>query len=264
MNNGWISVHRKILCNPVLNRSRKFSNFEAFVVLLLKANHKPNKVRVGNSMIEVDSGELITSQKKLCTEFRWSSSKLRAFLKLLESEQMIKVKTNKVCTMLSICNYKELQSIENHKRTTKESQKNHKRKQTISNKVNNTALVDREVEFKNKILTLGLEFEPPIQSGTINAFCNYWTESNKRGSKMRFESEKFFDPKKRLATWLKREDSYGIKSKQTIQQKYQTNGNGEFKVWCVKCGRDLYYKEHHIKMQTATACCKTDFRSTKK
>ena len=43
---GWISVHRKILHNPILNRSRKFSNFEAWMYLLLTANHRDNKVLI--------------------------------------------------------------------------------------------------------------------------------------------------------------------------------------------------------------------------
>ena len=85
MNNGWIAVHRKILDNPILNRSRKFSNFEAWMFLLLKANHKDNKVLIGNKLINVKKGELITSIQKLSVKFKWSSTKLRAFLKLLES-----------------------------------------------------------------------------------------------------------------------------------------------------------------------------------
>ena len=40
---GWISLHRKILDNPILTRGRQYSRFEAFVYMLLKANHKKNK-----------------------------------------------------------------------------------------------------------------------------------------------------------------------------------------------------------------------------
>ena len=32
-------------------------------------------------------------------------------------------------------------------------------------------------------------------------FIEYWTETDLKGKKMRFESEKFFDPKRRFATY---------------------------------------------------------------
>ena len=44
---GWISLHRKILENPLFNRGRIYSNFEAWIWLLLKANHKDNKFMLG-------------------------------------------------------------------------------------------------------------------------------------------------------------------------------------------------------------------------
>lgn len=39
----------------------------------------------------------------------------------------------------------------------------------------------------------------------ISDFCSYWTESSKNGSKMRFEKERTFDIKLRLARWRKNE-----------------------------------------------------------
>ena len=119
MNNGWIAVHRKILDNPILNRSRKFSNFEAWMYLLLKANHKDNKVLLGNVLVNVKKGEMITSLKKLGRRFKWSNTKLRAFLKLIESEQMIVVKSDTQKTQITICNYDKLQINENSKKISK-------------------------------------------------------------------------------------------------------------------------------------------------
>ena len=77
---GWISLHRKILDNPILSRGRTYSRFEAFIYMLLRANHKENKVVIGNQMVLVKRGSFITSQKKLQIVFNWGSSKLKAFL----------------------------------------------------------------------------------------------------------------------------------------------------------------------------------------
>ena len=91
MSKGWISLHRKILDNPVLTRSRTYSRFEAFVYMLLKANHKDNKVVIGNQLIKVKKGSFITSQKQLMIEFNWGTSRLRNFLELLKKDKMIEI-----------------------------------------------------------------------------------------------------------------------------------------------------------------------------
>ena len=95
---GWISLHRKILENPILNRSRKYSPFEAWIWLLLKANHKDNKFMLGSELVNVEKGSMITSQKKLCKQFRWGNSKLRSFLKVLQKDEMLLLKTTPKAT----------------------------------------------------------------------------------------------------------------------------------------------------------------------
>ena len=117
---GWISLHRKILENPILNRSRVYSNFEAWIWLLLKANHKDNKFMLGSELIKVKKGSMITSQKKLWRQFRWGSTKLRNFLKVLQKDKMILLKTNTQATHISICNYESYQDsqISNKTQTT--------------------------------------------------------------------------------------------------------------------------------------------------
>ena len=45
----------------------------------------------------------------------------------------------------------------------------------------------------------------------LEAFCSYWTERNSRG-RCRFESEKFFELPKRIATWASRERVASIPS----------------------------------------------------
>ena len=53
---------------------------------------------------------------------------------------------------------------------------------------------------------------PYVQSGKytremVTDFYLYWTESNERGLRMRFEMEKIFELPRRLATWKKRDDA---------------------------------------------------------
>ena len=149
MMEGWISLHRKILENPILNRSRTYSNFEAWIWLLIKANHKDNKFLLGTDLINVKKGDIVTSQKKLCKRFRWSNSKLRNFLKLLEKDQMITLETTSKATYISICNYGTYQESQIAKKSQKNrksiANKSEKNTNNNSNNVNNVNNVNKKI-----------------------------------------------------------------------------------------------------------------------
>ena len=63
---GWVKLHRKIEDNPILRKSKRYSNFEAFIWLLLRANYDQAKVVIGSKIYNLKKGQLITSQKKIC------------------------------------------------------------------------------------------------------------------------------------------------------------------------------------------------------
>ena len=250
MKNGWIAVHRKILDNPILNRSRKFSNFEAWMYLLLKSNHKDNKVLLGNVLVNVKKGEMITSLNKLSSRFKWSNTKLRAFLKLIESEQMIVVKSDTQKTQITICNYDKLQINENNKKISKTHQKHIKNTQTtMYNNVNNnnTSIVDRKKIFINKVLAEGIKRRPMVDPETIKAFTNHWTEHNEGGRKMKWEKEGTFQIANRLNTWLKNEIRFGIKSN-SAEYKADLTGNS-VNGYCSVCGKHEFYSPKTVKSE---------------
>ena len=204
MSSGWISLHRKILDNPILARSRIYSRFEAFVYMLLKANHKENKCVIGNTIVKVKKGSFITSQKKLMKQFKWSSSRLRGFLKLLEDDSMIEIKTNTMFTHLTIINYSSYQNLKTSKETQKKRKRNTKEMQIETNN-NDTIIInklnkkDRIINFYNQVRKEALEL---YSKETIEKFCNYWTESNNtENAKLRFEREKVFNIQRRLKRW---------------------------------------------------------------
>jgi hypothetical protein len=57
----------------------------------------------------------------------------------------------------------------------------------------------REDEFRTNAESL-VSIETPKEE--VKKFCDYWTESKPKGRKMKFEMEKTFDLKRRLAKWL--------------------------------------------------------------
>lgn len=104
LNKGWISVHRNIQDNW-LWQEKPFSKGQAWIDLLLSANHQDRKTLLGNELIIVNRGSFITSQKKLMNRWGWGSEKTRTFLKLLEEDGMIKFAPDKKKTTIEILNY---------------------------------------------------------------------------------------------------------------------------------------------------------------
>ena len=82
MNNGWIRLYRKIRDNPMWKK-KPFSKGQAWVDLLLRANHKEGKVIVGTELIEVLPGQIFTSEKHLSEDWGWSRHKVANFLNAL-------------------------------------------------------------------------------------------------------------------------------------------------------------------------------------
>ena len=64
-------------------------------------------------------------------------------------------------------------------------------------------LKKREIQFKSEVY----KFDN-YPTEMFDKFCNYWTEPNKSKTKMRFELEKVFDIKRRLATWATRDKTF--------------------------------------------------------
>ena len=212
---GWISLHRKILENPILNRSRVYSNFEAWIWLLLKANHKDNKFMLGTELVKVKKGSMITSQKKLCRQFRWGSTKLRNFLKVLQKDEMLLLKTNTQSTHITICNYDSYQDKQTaNKKQTTHAQRTDNTRTTTNNKDNKVNNVNNIITNKDYLDKYGLKL--------LKAFVDYWCEKSVNGKKMRWQKEKAFDIDKRLNTWAKNDyDGYFKRHKEEIIIKEQ-------------------------------------------
>ena len=68
-----------------------------------------------------------------------------------------------------------------------------------------------EIRFKSEVF----EFSEKYPETMLNKFCNYWTELNKSGTKMRFELQQTFEIGKRLGTWASRDKEF-IKGKEDL------------------------------------------------
>ena len=238
MKKGWIKIHRKILNNPLVKFSKNYSYAEAWIYLLLRAAYTNQKVLIGSEIYNLKAGEILTSQKKLCKKFGWGNSRLRTFLKLYEKDNMIKIRTNSKLTQLTIINY-ETNQVE---QTATKSQANQKQIHSKKEKKSKKDIDQRSNEFHLEVLGYGAKQQPMIDPTIIEAFVNYWTEKNRSGTKMLFETKKTFEISKRMATWLKnnKEWSYETKAK-SLDEEFPLDKTGNARLGiCSACNNTVF------------------------
>ncbi len=115
MDRGYIKLWRCIQHNPVWNYE-KFSRGQAWLDLIMLANHKDSSVRKRGIKIEVKRGQVGWSERQLADRWQWSRGKVARFLEELENEQQI-IQQNgpqniNVTSLITIVNYEKYQSDE--------------------------------------------------------------------------------------------------------------------------------------------------------
>lgn len=119
---GWVKIYREIK-NNILWKEKPFDKRSAWIDILLMANHTDNEFLLGLEIVKIKRGEFITSELKLMSQWGWSKTRVRNFLKFLEAEKMIIKKSDRKKTTISVVNYNKYQDRE----TTGRPQEDHKK-----------------------------------------------------------------------------------------------------------------------------------------
>ncbi len=211
---GWITIDRSIKNHWVFSDAE---NLKAWIVILIEVNHSDQKILIGKTVFTCKRGESLNSLETWGKLFgNWGKSRTKRFLDLLKSETMIDTINEGKTTRLSVCNYDKYQGLRNDQRTigerkAKRSENDDRIQTTMINNENNENKVisaeksaakkrsveERKQDFYNSLLP----FVADHGRATMRNFFNYWSEKNKTGQRMKFEMEKTFEIKNRLATW---------------------------------------------------------------
>lgn len=219
---GWIKLHRKIMDNP-LYLSEPFTRMQAWIDLLLLANHKEGFFYVRGNKVVVGRGQVGTSSRTLASRWQWSRGKVERFLKDLENDNQIEPQKNNVITLISICNYDDYQNTEpqtepqtSRRQTTDEPQTDRNKNDKKEKNVNNDNNRDKAETAKR--------FTPPsideVQSYisekgySVNAesFVAFYTSKNWFVGK-----NKMKDWHAAVVTWEKRNKDFPAKKKSTTK-----------------------------------------------
>lgn len=111
MDESWVKVHRKILDHWIYKRPEYVS---IWIYLIARANWKPSKALVNGAIVTIERGEVLTSIGSLAENTHASRQTVRTFLRLAQTDDMIRVKSNTGATCVKLLNYDKLQQRENH------------------------------------------------------------------------------------------------------------------------------------------------------
>lgn len=101
---GWIKLYRKITENP-LYFSEAFTRLQAWIDLLIVANHDESYIYIRGNKVEIKRGQVAKTQDTLAERWKWSRGKVVRFLDELQKSGQIVQQKSKLITLISIVNY---------------------------------------------------------------------------------------------------------------------------------------------------------------
>lgn len=193
MSIGWISLHRKLQNNPLWS-SEPFTRGQAWVDLILLANHEEGYIYVRDHKIELKRGDVGWSQNRLSERWQWSRTKIRKFLNDLEKEQQIKQLKSKSYTVIRLINYNEYQQEkqqEDKRKTTGRQQEDTNNNDNNVNNDNNLSVIalandvpsasdsktwESAIRISNRLLESILDHDPTHKYHNNKPSVNQWVK----------------------------------------------------------------------------------------
>lgn len=167
---GYIKLWRKIQDNSLWKEPRVFSRAEAWIDMLMLANHEKGHIRKRGILIEVGRGEIGWSEVELAKRWKWSRGKVRRFFSELSSktvqqiEQKIEHQNKYVTSRYLILNYEFYHGDSTAKDTAKETEGG---QQTDSKRYRNKN-DKNEKNIKEKYIWLDLELWKDFRKHRMN------------------------------------------------------------------------------------------------
>jgi hypothetical protein len=169
---GWVKTHRKIQSHWLYTEKRVFSNFEAWIDIILNVNHCEAKVFIKGILFEVKRGESINSLDTWSKRWNWNKSKVRRFLDLLQKDKMIVLKSEQITTRLTVCNYDSYQDTRNADETQTKRKRNARETLTTPNKNEKNENNENKFNIKN-IKSKGLDFSGFNNELIFQIWCDW-------------------------------------------------------------------------------------------
>ena len=118
--NGYILLHRRI-CDSYLWSDKPFTKGQAWIDLLLLANHTDKEEFIKGALVCVKRGQTIRSRQFFAERWGWNVKTVDRFLEGLKKRKMVDYIGTAQGTLVTVDNYEIYQSARNTKGTPKGS-----------------------------------------------------------------------------------------------------------------------------------------------
>lgn len=148
-NRGWIALHRSI-CDNDLWFLEPFTKAQAWIDLILNANHSDGTINIRGNLITIKRGQIGWSEITMSERWQWSRNKVRRFLKWLETKQQIEQqKLYKLTSVTTIVNYDKYQTKQQMEQQTIQQKDNRRYTNNNDNNVNNKYICSFDTFWEN-------------------------------------------------------------------------------------------------------------------
>ncbi len=129
MSEGFIRLCRSYFRHPFWTERRTYDRAAAWLDLVAMCAFEPRRTMINGELVEIPRGGIAASERFLSDRWMWSRTKVRAFLDVLESENMIKDhRKNHRYSVFLLCNFDKFNSQKeppekpekDHRKTTEE------------------------------------------------------------------------------------------------------------------------------------------------
>lgn len=181
---GWVKLHRKLTESEIWT-SEPFTRGQAWVDLIMLANHDYGFFYLRDHKVEVQRGQVGWSQQKLAERWRWSRTKVRKFLNDLEKEQQLIQQQSFSTSILTLINYDIYQEKEQLGIQQEDSRKTAEKQQEDTNKNDKNKKKEKN-EKKESLLQLVFPFDSP----EFMTRWGQWKEYKKQQHRFTYKCEK--------------------------------------------------------------------------
>jgi len=188
---GFLPISRSFFNHHLWMTLRPYSQAEAFLDLIQRANFEAGDIVVSAKVIHLQKGEQVASRRFLEKRWNWGNTKVRNFLKMLEATHEITQKQTRGETIISVCKYdsytnkqpanKPKTNPPNNPEATQQQPKENKKKKS-NNNTNKGGEFPSEQEFVDYCLEKIPEIHPQWEKRQIElcAIGNYRTYIEQR------------------------------------------------------------------------------------
>ena len=187
-NHGVVAISRGIWDHPIF-APEPFTEREAWQWLIHQAAWRPTKTRPGRALMDLERGQLAFATRFMATKWKWTETRVRRFLRRLESDAMVIVQPTRNATRITVCNYNRWQfggRIDDaptnappaRPRRKEEESKTSKKEESSLLRSEDSERVREEIESGNKH-TIPADIEASLIEPTL--FMRLWKAYPSRG-----------------------------------------------------------------------------------